>query len=540
MSCIDVGHAPSLPLAPDALTADADLEWSQAQRAELRLHPRLRCAAALPARRADSIGSGERYLITGGLGGLGLSAGALLQEAGCAVVLTSRSGRVPRDGQGLQQLLASLMAERATSLVCDVQDGLHVLAALSSQRVTGMVHAAGVSTNTPLSSVGVEQIATAYAPKALGAAHMHSAAATVSLTAMVALSSVSTFWCRVGQGCYAAANAFLDAHAPARRAQGQAGLSLSLPGVEGMGMGAALGVRRSIQASLMEYDAALAAMLTAAASSTDAVRQLLPRALEPFVPRLADGRNPLFHEVAATDQTQSGQQQPAAVDMPPCPHPRLEMKASQLAARRAQIPPALLATCKARLPAASVEAAIVAMGTFFVRKPRPAGPRLVRLAVSAAAGVARVELCDDKRSNTISHELAADVADAAACLRRHGGLRAVALHGKGAHFSVGVNPYNYSSGGALAPLPASAYSCELLLEGFVQLRALSVRLQKISSRPPASARQLQGIVCPSSRGGARPGPHIAGSAQATHFPPKPIVVSPRGLSLREGSPEFMF
>ena len=93
------------------------------------------------------------------------------------------------------------------------------------------------------------QLTTAFAPKALGAAHIHSTTAASTLKAMVTLSSISTFWCRVGQGCYAAANAFLDALAPKRRGQGLAGLSLSLPGVEGVGMGAALGVRRTIQIS---------------------------------------------------------------------------------------------------------------------------------------------------------------------------------------------------------------------------------------------------------------------------------------------------
>ena len=471
MLAFNIGHVHTMP-ALDGLVGHTSVEWSQAQSGSLQLAPRLRCAMALPPHAHLSL-CGEGFLVTGGLGGLGLRAGELLQDAGASLVLTSRSGRVPRDGQNLEHLLGSLLAKRALSLVCDVQEGTHVLEGFRSQHITGVVHAAGVSTNAPLIHVDLAQLNTAYAPKALGAAHIHSTTATSTLRVMVALSSVSTFWCRVGQACYAAANAFLDALAPRQRGQGQSGLSLSLPGVEGVGMGAALGVRRTIQMSLVEYDAALAALMTTVASSTNAVRPVLPSTLERFVPGAADGRNPLLHEVAGSDK-----KCPAAAALlfalPLCPDPSLKMEEPQLAARIAQISPALHEMCKARLPAASVEAAIVAMGTLFSRKPRPDGPRLVRVAVSAGAGAAVVELCDEERSNTISHELAADVAEAAASIRRHGGIRTVALYGKGAHFSVGVNPYNYSSSDARASLAASAHSCELLLAGFVQLRGLSL------------------------------------------------------------------
>ena len=150
-----------------------------------------------------------------------------------------------------------------------------------------------------------------------------------------------------------------------------------------------------------------------------------------------------------------------------------ESEAHRLAARLAQISSALLISCKKLLPATSVEAAVLAMGALHRRKPRAAGAPLVRVTADDTAGVAVVQLCDEQRSNTISHELAVDVLRAATSVRRQRAIRAIALYGKGAHFSVGVNPYNYSSG-MRAPLAASAYSCEQLLEGFVQLRGLCV------------------------------------------------------------------
>ena len=84
------------------------------------------------------------------------------------------------------------------------------------------------------------------------------------------------------------------------------------------------------------------------------------------------------------------------------------------------------------------------MGTLHHRPPRPASDRrLTRVATDARVAVAVVELRDEKRSNTISHQLAEDVIAAAALIRRHGAIRALALCGEGEHFSVGVNPYNY-------------------------------------------------------------------------------------------------
>ena len=54
-------------------------------------------------------------MITGGLGGLGLRAAALLVEGGAVhVLLTSRGGRVARDGQGLEAQLALLLCRYDT------------------------------------------------------------------------------------------------------------------------------------------------------------------------------------------------------------------------------------------------------------------------------------------------------------------------------------------------------------------------------------------------------------------------------------------
>jgi NAD(P)-dependent dehydrogenase (short-subunit alcohol dehydrogenase family) len=86
------------------------------------------------------------YAITGGLGGLGLRATALLVGRGVSrVVLTSRSGRVVRDGQGLEVQLRALGA-RASVAACDSADPRDTGALVGHcQAVAGVLHAAGAA-----------------------------------------------------------------------------------------------------------------------------------------------------------------------------------------------------------------------------------------------------------------------------------------------------------------------------------------------------------------------------------------------------------
>ena len=137
---------------------------------------RLRRATGLP-KQFPRMSTRIPFLITGGLGGLGLRAGSVIIGSGSAVLLTSRSGRVPREGQGLDRLLKTLDAKGACTLMCDVQEGTHVQAGFLAWRARGVLHAAGISTTDSLIRVSLNAHATAYAPKALGASHIHHATA---------------------------------------------------------------------------------------------------------------------------------------------------------------------------------------------------------------------------------------------------------------------------------------------------------------------------------------------------------------------------
>eukprot|EP00964_Phaeocystis_antarctica_P086147 scaffold54520_cov92-Phaeocystis_antarctica.AAC.1 len=99
--------------------AEAEVAWAGGRRHGARLRRRgLEVAAAVAS---GSVAAGA-WLVTGGLGGLGLRGAALLASRGAArLVLTSRSGLVARSGQGLEASLRAVgLSGGATAVVaCD-------------------------------------------------------------------------------------------------------------------------------------------------------------------------------------------------------------------------------------------------------------------------------------------------------------------------------------------------------------------------------------------------------------------------------------
>ena len=84
------------------------------------------------------------YLITGGLGGLGLRAASLLVECGAeSIVLSSRSGHIAGDGQHLDEQFHLLGAAPAM-IATDVGDSAEGRAVVTYRSLKGMLHAAGV------------------------------------------------------------------------------------------------------------------------------------------------------------------------------------------------------------------------------------------------------------------------------------------------------------------------------------------------------------------------------------------------------------
>jgi acyl transferase domain-containing protein/acyl carrier protein len=201
-------------------------------------------------------------LITGGTGALGAHVARWLAAAGAEhLVLVSRRGA---GAPGVADLTAELAGTRVTTAACDVADRAALEALLGRiGPVDAVVHTAGVPQSTPLAELTAGEFAAVHAAKAVGARNLD--ALLPGLDAFVVFSSGAATWGSSGQAAYAAANAYADALAEARRARGAAATAVAWGGWAGGGMAddavaAAVG-RLGIR--LLPPDLALRALQTA-------------------------------------------------------------------------------------------------------------------------------------------------------------------------------------------------------------------------------------------------------------------------------------
>jgi len=171
------------------------------------------------------------YLITGGLGGLGLEVAQWLAEQGARhLVLLSR--RAPSEqAQTVLTQLADVGVEVAVESV-DVtqQSALETLlqrTASTMPPLAGIVHAAGALDDGVLTQQTRQRFDTVMTPKVQGAWNLHQLTQDLALDFFVCFSSISAVLGSPGQGNYAAANAYMDALMHYRRGLGLPGTSIN-------------------------------------------------------------------------------------------------------------------------------------------------------------------------------------------------------------------------------------------------------------------------------------------------------------------------
>lgn len=193
------------------------------------------------------------YLITGGLGALGLEIASWLVERGAKrVVLVSRRRLPPRrtwnthqDDAVIHQLLQ--IENRGASVYPVSVDMVQADAALQLQSrlddlalppVLGVIHAAGTLANQMVLETTSDAFDSVIAPKIVGAMALDSLFPPKTLDFMVLFSSCGQLLGFTGQAAYASGNAFLDALATRRRDQGDNTTSMLWTSWRGLGMAA--------------------------------------------------------------------------------------------------------------------------------------------------------------------------------------------------------------------------------------------------------------------------------------------------------------
>jgi len=164
------------------------------------------------------------YLITGGLGGLGLFLAEKMAAAGCGrIVLTSRSQPTLKALETIE-LIRSIGADVVVQCGDIAEAGmaqrLVAAATATGLPVRGVLHAAAVVKDATLSNITDELIEHDWAPKVYGTWNLHTATADQPLDWFCSFSSAAALVGSPGQGAYAAANSWLDAFTLWRRAQG--------------------------------------------------------------------------------------------------------------------------------------------------------------------------------------------------------------------------------------------------------------------------------------------------------------------------------
>ncbi|MEU4638714.1 SDR family NAD(P)-dependent oxidoreductase, partial [Micromonospora chalcea] len=206
--------------------AAADDEPEVAVRDGRALLPRLRPVELPPAGAPLAALAGGTVLLTGGTGGIGRHVATHLATAHgvTELVLVSRSGRA---GDWTTALTDAGVTVRVVA--ADVADraALAEVIAPLADRLVAVVHAAGATDDALLTDLDPTRWARTLRAKVHGAWHLHELTAGLDLAAFVLFSSAAATFGSPGQGNYAAGNAFLDALAAHRRAQGRPASALA-------------------------------------------------------------------------------------------------------------------------------------------------------------------------------------------------------------------------------------------------------------------------------------------------------------------------
>ena len=210
--------------------------------------------------RSLTIDKSASYLITGGLGGLGMQLAQWLAGQGAGhLVLLSR--RLPsKEHSAAIDALRQQYGVQVTVEQGDVADGesmsqliQHIAA--TDYPLRGVVHAAGVLHDASIDKLDWDAFEEVMRPKVQGVMCLHELTRDLPLDFFALFSSAAAVFGSRGQANYAAANAFMDAFAHFRRAQSLPCISIDWGPWSEVGMVAALDVEQRSAGALQAVGA---------------------------------------------------------------------------------------------------------------------------------------------------------------------------------------------------------------------------------------------------------------------------------------------
>ncbi|MDY6996744.1 MAG: sulfolipid-1 biosynthesis phthioceranic/hydroxyphthioceranic acid synthase [Actinomycetota bacterium] len=200
--------------------------------------------AVLPPEQVPVFRSDGAYIVTGGLGGLGLFLAEKMAAAGCGrIVLTSRSDPSPKSLEIIDLIRATgadIVVECGDIATAGTAERLVASATRTGLPLRGVLHAAAVVEDATLTNITDGLVERDWAPKAYGAWNLHLATADEPLDWFCSFSSAAALVGSPGQGAYAAANSWLDAFMRWRRGQGLPASSIAWGAWGEIGRGTAM------------------------------------------------------------------------------------------------------------------------------------------------------------------------------------------------------------------------------------------------------------------------------------------------------------
>lgn len=243
-----------IDLSPEARHGEAaslvDELLAGAEETEVALRPAGRFVARMVEDRLEAattqtpvLRPDATYLVTGGLGGLGLAlAGWMVDNGARHVALVSR--RSHDEARAELEALKARGAEIHVLLgdVAEPSEAQRIVDEIATRLppLRGVVHAAAVIRDRTVSRIGEGDLWEPLRPKLLGAWNLHAVTRGWPLDFFVLYSSLTAVLGALGQAVYAAGNAGLDALAHARAAEGLPATSIQWGPHSDVGMTRAL------------------------------------------------------------------------------------------------------------------------------------------------------------------------------------------------------------------------------------------------------------------------------------------------------------